>query len=728
MQMLHFDALKPLIFRNLHCGVSKLTDNICMTEQEKKRLEALQSYQIMDSEVEKSFDDITRIASEICQVPIALISLVDGHRQWFKSHHGLDATETPREHAFCQHAILGSDVMEVSDAKADRRFEHNPLVTGEPNIRFYAGAPLIDAEGHALGTLCVIDRRKRELTNSQKECLHALSRQVIILMENRRRLLETSSQSLVRESDLKKRNDALRTTLAQRVQDLDYLFKSLPQIIWTADHKGSVDLCNEKWVALTGLTYEQTMGNGWLVAVHPEDVVEATRKWGCSVKTETIYTNEMRFRDKEGGYRCFLVRGVPVKEPGERTRWFGTCTDITDSKNAQKEKNDLEVKANSALEASRLKSEFLATMSHEIRTPINGIIGMTNLLAETELNHEQRNFAQAIGSSSKILLTLINDILDLSKVEAGKLDFEDLPFDLLGLLKDTKANFENQFKAKNLTFNCDFNIDPNYLFVGDLSRVQQVVNNLLSNALKFTEKGSVTFKVHHVITTATGSCIEFEFKDTGIGICEEALPKLFTNFSQADASMSRKFGGSGLGLSISKQLIERMGGEIEVESAPNLGSTFKFNIRLRIIPKLVDTHVANENKVVIKNLARSNFRILVVEDNSINQEITLRMLKKAGYRAEVVANGKEAITAMTKIKYDLILMDCQMPEMDGYEATKTLRMQNHQIPIVALTANAFKEDRDKCMAAGMNDFLTKPLYFNQLIEVVDRWLAVELES
>ncbi|AZZ37488.1 hypothetical protein CIK05_12020 [Bdellovibrio sp. qaytius] len=700
-----------------------------MSDNESKRLLALKSYKIMDSEAEQSFDDIARIAAEICKTPIAIVGLIDGHRQWYKSRVGIDATEAPREITFCQHAILGTELMEVRDATKDQRFADHPYVTSEEaHIRFYAGAPIIDNEGYALGTICVVDNKIGALSETQKECLKALSRQVLFLMESRKRLLETSTEALVRESTLKQQNDNLENTLAVRAENLDYLFKSLPQIIWTADGSGAIDLCNPKWISLTGLTYEQTMGNGWLTAVHPDDVNEALFKWDYCLKTETIYTNEMRFRDKDGDYRWFIVRGVPAKESRDvNVRWFGTCTDITELRNAQKEKNELEVKANSSSESSRLKSEFLANMSHEIRTPINGIIGMTNLLAESPLNDEQKNFAQTIISSSKILLTLINDILDISKIEAGKLDFEEVPFDLALLLNETKINFENRFKEKNLIFNCNFNVDKTLSYLGDASRIQQIINNLLSNATKFTEKGSVTFSVNQMTGPESGPYLQFEIKDTGIGISSEALPKLFTNFSQADASMSRKFGGTGLGLAISRQLVERMGGEMHVESKENEGSTFKFNLRIKSVLKPVFIETSKQ-KVITENLARNKFRVLVAEDNMINQEITLRMLKKAGYRAEVVANGKEALAAVVDIKYDLILMDCQMPEMDGYEATRALRLNQFTSPIIALTANAFKEDRDKCIAAGMSDFLTKPLYIDHLIGVLDCWLSVELEQ
>lgn len=678
-----------------------------MSEHEKKRLLALQSYQVMDSDIERSFDDLTKIASEICQTPIALISLVDDHRQWFKSRVGLEATETPREIAFCQHAILGTDVMEVQNATKDYRFNKNPLVTGEPNIRFYAGAPLIDADGFALGTLCVIDRQERALSDSQKESLKALSRQVIVLLEARKHLLESTSLA------------------AERAQDLLYLFKSLPQIIWTADASGAIDLCNEKWTALTGLTYEQTMGEGWLTAVHPDDVVDAVFKWNYSLKTETIYTNEIRFLDRSGEYRWFLVRGVPVKEGSEKfSRWFGTCTDITESKNAQNEKNEYEVTAKSAIESSRLKTEFLANMSHEIRTPINGIIGMTNLLAESKLNAEQQNFTNAIMSSSKILLTLINDILDITKIEAGKLEFEEVPFDLLTLLNETKVNFENQLRSKNIEFKYHFDFDSTVFHLGDPSRIQQIINNLLSNATKFTQSGFVSFKVIQMANTEVGPYLHFEIQDTGIGIRKDILPKLFTNFSQADASMSRKFGGSGLGLAISRQLVQHMGGDMQVKSREQVGSTFTFSLCMNSVPKPAIIE-EKKQKVITENEARAKFRVLVAEDNMINQEITLRMLRKAGYRAEVVANGKEAVAAVETMNYDLILMDCQMPEMDGFDATRALRLNQFVSPIIALTANAFKEDRMKCMDAGMSDFLTKPIYLTQLIEVIDRWLAVE---
>ncbi|MDQ6734910.1 MAG: ATP-binding protein, partial [Nitrospirota bacterium] len=399
--------------------------------------------------------------------------------------------------------------------------------------------------------------------------------------------------------------------------------------------------------------------------------------------------------------------------------------DVTDRKHAEADRARLLASEHAAQEASRLKSEFLANMSHEIRTPLNGVIGMTSLLLDTTLNDEQRDQVDTIRRSGVALLAVINDILDVSKIESGKLELEIIDFDLRALVEDIEKTLSFAATRKSLRLATEVSPDVPLLLRGDSSRLHQILTNLVNNAIKFTVHGQVTLCLKKDTESAEGLGLYCEVIDTGVGIPPEALGRMFQAFSQADASTTRRFGGTGLGLSICKHLVTLMGGDIGVRSVPGTGSTFWFRVPLQKGQQLRNLPSTPLNKTPLQR--GEHCRILVVEDNTVNQNIAVKMLTKLGFRADAVANGHEALDALRQIPYDLIVMDCQMPEMDGYETTAIIRksdsLNRKDIPIVAMTANATKSDEERCRQAGMDDYMTKPMSMDRFEAVLTKWLA-----
>ena len=375
-----------------------------------------------------------------------------------------------------------------------------------------------------------------------------------------------------------------------------------------------------------------------------------------------------------------------------------------------------------AEEMSQAKGEFLANMSHEIRTPMNGVIGTLQLLSDTDLGNAQQEYVDTAHKSAQSLLTILNDILDLSKIEAGKLNIELIPLELREIVTEliTLHTMTADEKAIQLVADIDEKI-PNIL-IGDPTRIRQILANLISNALKFTEKGHVLVRIRLVSSDDNNAMVSFEVEDTGVGIEDHVKDKLFNEFTQADGSTTRKYGGTGLGLAIVRQLVEMMHGEFGVESKPGKGSTFWFRIPLEISSEQT-LKQPGEFEQEFKGTLSGH--VLLVEDNPINQMIAQKMLEKIGLESTLAHDGQQALNMLEQNTYDAVLMDCQMPVLDGFEATRRIREQAalKALPVIAMTANVMEGDREKCIAAGMNDYIGKPVIEAALKKTLARWLA-----
>ncbi|TGK16949.1 GAF domain-containing hybrid sensor histidine kinase/response regulator [Leptospira kmetyi] len=547
---------------------------------EKERLVALKSYQILDTAPEEKFDSLTQIAAYICDSSIALISLIDVNRQWFKSKVGLDDAETPRSDSFCQYAIMQDEIFEIEDAHEDPRFKNNPNVLGPPFIRFYAGTPLKTPDGYNIGTLCVIDQAPKRLDQKQRVILKVLSNQIISNFE----LIKKNRELIV----IRKKEEELQNS----------------------------------------------------------------------------------------------------------------------------------------------KSQFFANMSHEIRTPVHGILGVAGLLSETDLQNEQREYVDTIRRSGSLLLSLLNDILDFSKLESAHMTIEIISFNLIDLLKDVFFLFEADAKRKKIEFKLKGEIPESLIVSTDPHRFKQILVNLISNAFKFTEKGSVHIELKFE-TDSEHHDISIRVRDTGIGIPELKLNELFQAYTQADTSVSRKYGGTGLGLAISKSLAEMMNLKLTAQSVINKGSVFEISGKLPLAEKPELSLEPKKLNFTTNGNPVEDLQILVAEDNEINQMLIRRILEKLGYKPIVVSNGIEALHHIETNETDVLFLDIQMPELSGIDTAKILTQHTNQSLrpyIIAMTANASPTDRENCIASGMDEYISKPFRKEQIADLINHYLSKKKSS
>jgi PAS domain S-box-containing protein len=495
--------------------------------------------------------------------------------------------------------------------------------------------------------------------------------------------------------------------------------------LWDLNLQTGTCYLSEAWSVLLGgpAVETNTTSEELMTCVPPEDAVIIAQAMQRVFKGDSeTYAVEHRVRRYDGETVWIHSEGRAAQrdENGRVLRVIGTNRDITQARRIE---HELRVARDAADAANQAKSTFLATMSHEIRTPLNGIVGLTKLLLDDSLGATARQHAQLIDGSAQALLALVNDVLDVSKIEAGQMEIEHVTFNVHELVQEMCTLYRLRASEKSLLFR--FHMDPEVprYVSADPGRVRQILGNLLGNALKFTSTGWIGLHVGAEPTQDGGNLLKFVVRDTGVGMAEDVQAKLFTPFMQADSSTSRKYGGSGLGLSIVQQLCRLMDGRVSVHSAPGKGSRFAVTLPVAVGASDHASSWFDELPAAVP------VRILVAEDNTTNQVVALGMLRKLGYTDVSVAdNGAKALEMARDNSFDVILMDCHMPELDGYEATGKLREAGCASVIIAMTANAIKGDRERCLAAGMDDYLTKPIALRGLGEILAAWTARRTRS
>lgn len=520
--------------------------------------------------------------------------------------------------------------------------------------------------------------------------------------------------------------------LAQTLVERDQLLTSLTQSEerFRALHHGSFggiaihDMgrildCNEGLASLSGFAVDELIGMNGLELIVPAWREEVMKK----IRSNFAEAYEVEGLHKDGSRYYLRLQGKNIPYQGRQVRVV-EFRDVSERKEAELAL----LQAKEAAEAASVaKSRFLATMSHEIRTPMTGVIGMTDLLLQTELDEKQRRYAEIVKLSGNNLLQLLDDILDLSRIEAHKVELEEEPFDLWGVVNGIVELMGLSAREKGLEIGVHLSPEVERLHSGDAGRLRQILSNLLGNAIKFSERGAVLLDVQLVSVDAQRSRLRFQVTDSGVGIAVDKQQEIFAPFTQADSSTSRRFGGTGLGLAICRQLAELMGGEIGVESREGFGSTFWFTVLLGRVSGKRDISSPPWPAPHSALPLMTDLPLLVAEDEPTNQMLIQAILTCHGYQVDVVADGAAALQLLAERDYALVLMDCMMPGMNGYEATEVIRdpasrVRNHAVPIIALTANAMREDRDNCLAAGMNDYLAKPIKMAELIAKLESWL------
>ena len=588
----------------------------------------------------------------------------------------------------CGSAAFRNETVVVEDVSTHYRFAMAKDFVTSFGLRACWSVPIRDSSNNVTGTFAMYHRRPARPRERELELVEAGAHLAGNAIERLRAIHR------LRDNDE-------RIKLAEKTAAVG---------IWQLDFQNGTITVSEELASQLGLarTTSRLRKSEWRSVIHTEDRRTLRAALKRALAADGSFEAEFRAVLPNGSLLWFRTQGRVEFEAGQPRRLNGASVDITRI-------HEMVIRLERAM---RAKSEFLANMSHEIRTPMNGLLGTVDLLLDLGVTAEQREYVHTIRSCGETLLGTVNDILDLSKMEAGKLIVESIPFDLAGLLKEIKGVAAPLAMARGLELRLVVEPGLPETLMGDPQRLRQVFLNLLSNAVKFTDDGDVTLSVATCERGKDNVELHFSVRDTGIGVPAEVQEAIFEPFTQADSSTTRRYGGTGLGLPICRGLVAAMKGRLEIASEPEHGSTFHFKIRFPIAAE-----PAAPARAVGEGIARSRrrLRILLAEDNPVNQKVASRLLERMGHKVDVVANGRQAVAAVEEVEYDVVLMDCQMPEMDGYTATEVIRRISgmRTLPIIAMTANAMAEDRQRCLDAGMDDYLSKPISADRLYHFLE---------
>jgi signal transduction histidine kinase/ActR/RegA family two-component response regulator len=671
-----------------------------MAEDEVTPAQAVADDQELLDDLRPTLTLIMRVAKDLFDVGAADVTLALPSGQWRASDpDGKLKTSDPAS----ERARLMEKVLWVEDLSQDSRFNSHPMVAGKPHLRFYAGAAIVLTDGSKVGALGVFDSKPRPLNAKHSARLRDLAQLVAHEFDRvaaARQHLETLERAVQSEQRL---NIAVENAQLH-VFEIDFVNEILVKM-------GAEDTIYEK-----PMSYGEWRQAGGLI--HDDDRAATMAALGKSQETGEPCQAEYRIK-RQDNREVWVSSSVQMikNDKGETTRIIGALRNITASKQAEAAMVEAMAQAEAANVA---KSAFLATMSHEIRTPLNGVLGMAQAMAADGLDPVQRDRLDVVRQSGEALLAILNDLLDLSKIEAGKLDLEEIEFDLGDLALGAHAAFTSLANKKGLSFAlCVDNAAGVYR--GDPTRVRQILYNLISNALKFTEHGEI-----RVTALRTPDGLALSVADTGIGMNPKVVSNLFTKFAQADASTTRKYGGTGLGLAICRELAEMMGGAIRVESELGKGSTFTVTLPIAWVRQAEPPALPADTMAPVEPTEAGGpvLRVLAAEDNAINQLVLKTMLHQVGVDPVVVGDGRAAVAAWETGQFDLILMDVQMPLMDGVTACRTIRKAEAAtgrapIPIIALTANAMSHQVAEYEAAGMDGHVSKPIEARKLFAVLE---------
>lgn len=657
------------------------------------------------------FDDLTQLASDIFDIPICLIALVDSRRLWFKSNVGSPLDEIERENSFCSFTILEEKCFLIENADIEPNFKNNPHVISNAKVKSYAGIPLIVDGDKAVGTFCVLDTKPRKFTDTELRQLRTIANQAQLILNNQYIQIIEREKTLRIDANLKAANEQLsHNAIIERTQEVARIGS------WKVDI--DKNLCT--WSKMTYQIHEEEFDKVVLVEDGIKYYIPEHRPMISKLVEEAIqqhksWDSHFQIITAKGKTRWVRTIGYPVFENDKLKYLEGTFQDVTEQFENQRELKLAKERAEKALKA---KSIFLGNMSHEMRTPLNGIIGFADLMVQKDLPEDLNFEATQIRDSAKGLLNLIEDVLDITLLDSDNFKLKQERCSLPQIIRSCINVFKPTCSTKGIELNMTFLSEIDFLIQADPKRLRQVLLNIIGNSVKFTKKGSISVITQVISKDDNSSLIKISVSDTGRGIEASKIKDIFSPFELGDGSSTKAYQGTGIGLSISSTIVKKMGGDLSCASNYGKGTTFDINLPFTISPQNNSFEESiNDNVVLDKNL-----NILIVEDNPINLILIKKILKNFGLtNLESANNGKEAIATFQKSVFDLVLMDVQMPIMNGLEATRFLRQElSSDVPIIGVSANAFKNDIDQAIALGMNDYITKPIDTKKLREIINK--------